>query len=297
MAKYYLFITFLTVFVIGIFIIAFGFIGNPLEQKAIALDKERLNAFTTIQTEILSYSYTKGLPQNLSQVLYLNPTDSDLKDPETQKLYVYKVISNNSYQLCTTFSTDSSKQDRYTKEALIKANNSYKKGYNCLKYQITTPQANNSYPTRTPTPSSTTFEYYDANLKNTAVEFLSANIRYYATHNAFPWNSVSKGGAGCNSGALPSGLAISSNQFSTCLQVLINDQELKPSFNQTTYTSQVYITATNQNTVFACFRPQSQNQRKDSNTKFNINGTLITNPQSMCEGWGGSTPCYWCAQL
>lgn len=154
MAKYYLFIAFLTVFVIGIFIIAFSFIGNPLERKAISFDKERVNAFAIIQTEIRSYSYSKGLPQDLSQVPYLKSTRYNyLKDPETQKPYEYHILSNNSYKLCATFSTDSSKQDIYTKETLSKTNNTYKKGYNCLKYQISIPQTNNSYPTRTPTPT------------------------------------------------------------------------------------------------------------------------------------------------
>src|SRR5260221_10989419 len=40
----------------------------------------------------------------------------------------------------------------------------------------------------------------DANIKNVAVEFLNANIRYYTTHNAMPWDSVPNNGADCLSG-------------------------------------------------------------------------------------------------
>src|ERR1035437_9897985 len=37
----------------------------------------------------------------------------------------------------------------------------------------------------------------DANVKNTSVEFLNANIRYFTTHSAMPWFAAPDG-AGCN---------------------------------------------------------------------------------------------------
>jgi len=38
----------------------------------------------------------------------------------------------------------------------------------------------------------------DANVKNTLTEFINANIRYYTTHSALPWNDANNSNAvGC----------------------------------------------------------------------------------------------------
>ena len=44
----------------------------------------------------------------------------------------------------------------------------------------------------------------DSNTKNAAVEFNDALLRYYATHNAFPWE-LFPAGAGCDAATAPDG--------------------------------------------------------------------------------------------
>src|SRR5438309_6751168 len=68
----------------------------------------------------------------------------------------------------------------------------------------------------------------DASLKDTAVEVVDANVRYYSTHNALPWNPA-PGGA-CNSSTNPNGLQLSSAAMTACIQLLVNDGELKQGF-------------------------------------------------------------------
>lgn len=138
MTKYYVFVIVLCSCIFSLVIVTLLVSGTPFEQKSIALDRQRLKAFNTIKSQIEVYSYTKGQPQNLSQVTSLNSGyyAKSLRDPETGKPYDYKVISDTSFQLCTTFSTGSSKQDKFTMESLGVSNISYKKGYNCFSYKV-----------------------------------------------------------------------------------------------------------------------------------------------------------------
>lgn len=138
----------------------------------------------------------------------------------------------------------------------------------------------------------------DANVKNTTVEFVNANIRYYTTHNALPWADINGGAAytACRTTPTPSGVVLTGTQMSSCLASLISDGELKAGF--TTVVSilgEIYATGTS-NTVVACFAPQSKSQKKDLNTKYTISGALVPNPTTACIGYDGSTVCYWCAQ-
>jgi hypothetical protein len=52
--------------------------------------------------------------------------------------YEYKILSSTSYQLCSNFSADSSKQDQYTLEYLPQNQKTYTKGHNCFIYEIQT---------------------------------------------------------------------------------------------------------------------------------------------------------------
>lgn len=135
----------------------------------------------------------------------------------------------------------------------------------------------------------------DANLKNTAVEFLNANIRYYTTHNAMPWASTANGGAGCYSSTdIPT---VSLSNLSTCLNALVSEGEIKQGFTTFNGLPKIFATEPNpqtgrQNDIIACFMPSSKSQQKDANTKYNQDGSTGTN----CKSTGGTQNCYWCAQ-
>lgn len=136
----------------------------------------------------------------------------------------------------------------------------------------------------------------DANVKNTSVEFLNANIRYFTTHNAMPWFSVANGGADCNSGTTTlSGVALST--FTTCLNTLVSEGELKQGFLIFNGLSKIFVTNPNPQTggindVIACFKPVSKSGQKDAAAKYDVTGANGVG----CKSTGGATDCYWCAQ-
>lgn len=136
----------------------------------------------------------------------------------------------------------------------------------------------------------------DSRVKELTGQFLEANIRYYANHNALPWYSVANGGANCYTGGNTLS-AVTLNNLTTCLQTLASDGELKQSVTNSTDLSLVTVTNPNPQTSNAtdsivCFKPQSKAQQKDPNTKYNQDGTNAVN----CKSQGGAASCYWCAQ-
>ena len=134
----------------------------------------------------------------------------------------------------------------------------------------------------------------DANIKNTAVEFVNANIRYYTTHNILPWSdtAVPTCPAAGNPAISISALTLGTNMG--CVIALINDGELKQGFTTVTSILNSIIVSGTTNGATACFLPQSKSQQRDLNTKFSNAGVATTGCTSQTTG--GSTTCYWCSQ-
>jgi prepilin-type N-terminal cleavage/methylation domain-containing protein len=137
----------------------------------------------------------------------------------------------------------------------------------------------------------------DANTKNTLVEFIDANVRYYTTHNALPWEDVSNVKAtNCvtASGAiLAGGWNLSNdNTVNGCVGALVYDGELKSSFTTVTnILNQIYVTGTSTN-VTSCYAPKSKAQRNASDTTNNAAGaaSLLGCPNPT------ASTCYWCSK-
>lgn len=128
----------------------------------------------------------------------------------------------------------------------------------------------------------------DANVKNTAVEFIDANIRYYTTHTHMPWAA-----GGCNLGVAPTGVVLYPT-LTSCLLSLYNDGEIKGAFTTVTgVLSSIIVTGSAQN-VTACFQPLSRSGRSDSNATFLSTGVPDANPTADCGPT--STSCYWCSE-
>ena len=136
----------------------------------------------------------------------------------------------------------------------------------------------------------------DTNSKNTAVEFVDANIRYYTTHSVLPWAS---GSAGYVTSCGSSDATLTGASAKKCIgdstSGLIGDGELKPAFiNATTVLATINYTGT-ATSVIACFQPTSKSQLNDPNTIYDNAGNAASS--SSCKSKGGtSTTCYWCAQ-
>src|SRR5260221_1387040 len=145
----------------------------------------------------------------------------------------------------------------------------------------------------------------DANVKNTAVEFVDANIRYYTTHNSLPWGNTDQFGAACGTSVggaagtsvTPTSTIILNNLTASCLAELINDGELKTAFTSAGGGLEFSVLRGTTNSVTACFSPASRAQRNDNNTKFKLDNSnqFTIAPTIQCPN-ATATDCYWCAQ-
>ena len=160
MFKHYIGVILLGITGVIVIIIGIILVGSPSDQQLLRFDEIRLKDFENIQPPIENfYSDNKKLPQSLTA---LNTTLT-FKDPQSKKDYTYKTISPTSYQLCAEFSTDSKEvaqrqtgTNPYAYNSYGSATKLHKKGYDCIKYQISSYliQNLNNYPPTTPTISS-----------------------------------------------------------------------------------------------------------------------------------------------
>lgn len=136
----------------------------------------------------------------------------------------------------------------------------------------------------------------DANSKNTAVEFLNANIRYYTTHSAMPWWSNGASCMGATTTLSAVNLSSDSGMYSNCLSTLINEGELKQAFSTATgILGTLYANESNGN-ITMCYKPKSKSQSRDANTKYL--DSAASDGGATCPG-GSANPlntCYWCTQ-
>ncbi|KKT14803.1 MAG: hypothetical protein UW83_C0040G0004 [Parcubacteria group bacterium GW2011_GWD1_44_9] len=85
-------------------ILGFVVIGSPRTQRMLRYDGEKITDLQNIQGQILSYWQNKGtLPKNLDDMkdslsYYTVPVDS-----QTQEQYGYRVLNQNSFELCADF--------------------------------------------------------------------------------------------------------------------------------------------------------------------------------------------------
>jgi len=122
----------------------------------------------------------------------------------------------------------------------------------------------------------------DASLENVATEYVDASVQYYSVHNEFPWD------AGCFSGTV-SGSHLSPD-LTTCTQTLIAEGELKSTFTNASNLTKIFVTnAVGTSQVSACFLPQSNSIKNNTNTKYNSDGSV----NASCPG---ANTCYWCAE-
>lgn len=146
----------------------------------------------------------------------------------------------------------------------------------------------------------------DANVKNVAVEFTNASIRYYTTHNAMPWDTANTSLATnqtiCTSVFADmdaSSYALTNAAMTACLDALISEGELKAGYTTVTdVLKRIYISSGGSDPVtnaVACFQPQSKSQAKDLNCKYGSQGTADSATFTGHDPTDTSTLCYWCA--
>ena len=130
MDKYKLFIIIFTVFVIALIAVGFVIGGTPISVRDMAIDSTRISNFNSIQYAVENYYQThNSLPQSLLDL----PSTLTTTDPQTQKPFDYKMVSQTNYQLCTVFSTDS-KSNSQLVDTYSASTDQHKKGYDCITY-------------------------------------------------------------------------------------------------------------------------------------------------------------------
>ncbi len=135
----------------------------------------------------------------------------------------------------------------------------------------------------------------DSNLKNASIEFLNANIRYFTTHNAMPWDTVADGGSACYASTDINSVALTS--LPTCMATLVSEGEIKQGFTTFSGLPKLLVSEPNpqtdrQNDIVVCFKPVSKSQQKIAETKYDEYGETGVN----CKSSGGTADCYWCGQ-
>lgn len=137
----------------------------------------------------------------------------------------------------------------------------------------------------------------DANVKNALVEYLDANVRYFTTHNTFPWDTTANGGANCDGGVDPTGVVLT-GAMADCTTALVSENELKSGFGTATnILKEIYATGSISNKLIrGCFKPSSASQQKSADTKYTDNAGTTIGGAGVCKSTGGTTDCYWCTQ-
>lgn len=144
MQKYYLGIGALVGFVLILLAFGFSLIGSPVTQRDIQYDERRLSDFTNIKYDVDNFYQTNHqLPESLDQVRGYN-TVTQRVDPVTNKPYDYHRVSTVSYDLCTTFSTDTKLNPTPNRSGMIMTrpvgsyyvDTTHIKGYDCVTYSL-----------------------------------------------------------------------------------------------------------------------------------------------------------------
>jgi hypothetical protein len=87
---------------------AVAVLGSPMKQRQYALDERRLSDLRDISNTVLNHARKHdALPQELS-VLDAQEWAPPRHDPDTSQPYEYKVMDEQSFQLCAVFALSSS---------------------------------------------------------------------------------------------------------------------------------------------------------------------------------------------
>lgn len=96
-------------FLIAVAIAAgFSVIGSPSAQRQYRYDMQKITSLQNLQWGVVNYWQQKSvLPSKLSDMEDSIRGNYDTTDPETGKPFEYKVLSDNSFELCANFNRPS----------------------------------------------------------------------------------------------------------------------------------------------------------------------------------------------
>lgn len=135
----------------------FFFVESPFAVRSRKFDETIINKFNQLDNAINAYYGENGkLPADLNVLLNNGITyylaDSDLTDPETNKIFDYKASSKDSYELCAIFKT-ANKQANSDINNYVDKRWLHDAGYQCLKQKIAALDGVKSFPRPLPAPA------------------------------------------------------------------------------------------------------------------------------------------------
>ncbi len=146
----------------------------------------------------------------------------------------------------------------------------------------------------------------DSKVKNIAVEFQTASVRYYTTHGAFPWNDPNQSNANCVSAAAFN-TNLDTDPLATCIgtsttpNTLIGEGELKNAFNSVPADMQkvkVIWDDADPTNMTVCYAPESKSQISAPETIYDASGAdasggVCASSLTVEQRRG---VCYWCTK-
>lgn len=156
MKKYYIFAAVLVVYTLAMMLVGFSYVGNPFTLSRMKRDQQRVATLYDIKNIIRSYAAMNSkLPSSLEEA---KVTEGQLKVFKDSKLD-YKIVSNDKYQLCTTFEYDASKENKSSSVSAYPYYNDaisyHGVGYQCVDYFEVFPVSNSFQNSLVPTPALT----------------------------------------------------------------------------------------------------------------------------------------------
>lgn len=146
----------------------------------------------------------------------------------------------------------------------------------------------------------------DSKIKNMAVEFLNANIRYYTNQTAFPWNNSDAAYqvdhpdcVGAPLDAAFTGEDLSTTPMIDCLDVLADNGELKASFTTNTNDlEKVLVTwdPTDATDVVVCFAPVSKSGKGAKDAIYTAADGVAVDPNICPDPDAADGTCFWCTR-
>lgn len=123
----------------------------------------------------------------------------------------------------------------------------------------------------------------DTTTRNTALEYLNALTRYYATHGTFPWG-ITTPPANCS--APTSAVALNASSMTGCTGALEEEGELKTGFGAAITNSgaatdiRIYTSSGTSSSFNLCFSPTSKSLKADTASSYS--GACTGAAQSGC---------------
>lgn len=126
--------------VLIVLISGFFFIDSPVEVRRQRYDQNIILKFDQIYNAVNAYyNENNKLPSDLNKILsggssyYL--IENDILDPSTNKPIEYKIINNDSFELCSTFRTENKSQAN-DKSRFVDTRWLHDSGYQCLRQRV-----------------------------------------------------------------------------------------------------------------------------------------------------------------